>query len=278
VSDALKGPFVVTSRAHSGSRVLAEALVRNKVWMGELTASFDARGFGNDSEVVRKLMRHGSRYHRKDESVREHAREMARGVVRHARESMPADGDYLAFGWKQPRTNFYVEVLMDAVPEAKVLHLIRDGRDCMLSRIRSATKIYKPGGRLLIYGNRRYPVADTSAEYIKEHRNELEMHLWVTSVRMGMKGRKYPERYLEVFYEDLCREPIPTLEKVFAFLGMPFLDETREWAAANIRQSRIGKWVGREEELKEAIAIGEPLLRELGYLDAPAHEPSPVAQ
>lgn len=232
----------------------------------KLNSSLDGEDFGDGNEVIRKVMRNAFRYHRKDEAYREATRQMVRDVVQTARDSCPNEADYFGFGWKHPRTNYYTEVLLDAEPDAKVVHLIRDGRDCMLSRIASAVKITKPGGRLLVFGDRHYET-DQSDEYIRTHRNELEMHLWVTSLKMGMKGRNYPGRYLEVRYEDICMDPIPSLQRVFDFLEVPMLDETREWAVANIKQSRIGKWVGREEELKNAIAIGEPMLRELGYLD-----------
>ena len=41
------------------------------------------------------------------------------------------------------------------------------------------------------------------------------MQFWVTAVRLGMKGRAYRGRYLEVFYEDLCRRPLETTAAVF---------------------------------------------------------------
>lgn len=159
---------------------------------------------------------------------------------------------------------------MDAYPEAKVVHLIRDGRDTMLSRLDSRMrKLDDPGNRLMIFGDEHvshYRGQPLSRELVEEYRNEIEMEHWVTAVRFGMRGRKYAERYMEVLYEDLCSHPAETLGRVFEFLEVPYRAEARAWVIANASAARMGKWKANHEELKDAIAIGAPLLEELGYV------------
>ena len=89
--------------------------------------------------------------------------------------------------------------------------------------------------------------------------------LWREVVETARRARDQIERYLEVRYEDLCRHPVRTLGEVFDFLGVPYRKSARDWIAANASTEGIGKWRGREGELADAIKLGEPLLRELGY-------------
>ena len=47
------------------------------------------------------------------------------------------DDSKKSFGWKFGEPLFTSQILMETFPTAKVIHLIRDGRDVMLSRIKS---------------------------------------------------------------------------------------------------------------------------------------------
>ncbi len=64
------------------------------------------------------------------------------------------------FGWKFGLTAFLTPLISDTFPKAKVLHIIRDGRDIMLSRldIRMPDFIYPeifiPLNRLMMFGNK----------------------------------------------------------------------------------------------------------------------------
>jgi hypothetical protein len=149
---------------------------------------------------------------------------------------------------------------------------VRDGRDAMLSRLESRmNRLDDPINRLVVFGDPsldQYRGRPLTPELIAEYRNEIEMHHWVNAVRFGMRARRYGDRYMEVRYEELCERPEATLATVFEFLDVPFRHQAREWIRENASTRAIGKWRGREDELCDAIRIGEPLLDELGYLEA----------
>jgi hypothetical protein len=178
--------------------------------------------------------------------------------------------EWVAYGWKRGLTVFMVEIILDAYPQAKVVHLIRDGRDVMLSRLDARmSRLHDPVNQLTIFGKSgitTYRGKPLTPEAVAEYRDELEMHHWVTAVRFGMRGRRYGKRYKEVRYEDLCTHPSDTLGAVFDFLDLPFSPKAREWITANASAQRIGKWQDRAHALKPSISIGEPLLQELGYM------------
>jgi Sulfotransferase family len=178
------------------------------------------------------------------------------------------------------KTPIYVESMPDiqsALPEARFVHLIRDGRDVALSRMRRALDKPPPVWRIAENWKRRIEAARRDAAELR--------------------------RYLEVRYEDLVRDTEPTLRRVCELVELRFdpamLDyhvraeeRLREMAgdlparggkalrpgaerlAAHAlarerpRPERIGAW--REEMSPDDAAAFEEaagdLLTELGYL------------
>src|SRR5262245_54384720 len=266
----MKGPFVIFCRNHSGSRMLCEAFRQNGFWMGSCeNRSRDAEEFADEKPEIRHLVREAFRYRDLPRAQRQRLQEILRGLAGTIERNCPDPERRAAYGWKRIITTFTVEIFLDAFPEGKAVHLIRDGRDVMLSRAkRKIGHLEDPFNRLVVFGNAdvsEYRGKRLTPELVEEYRNEIEMQYWVTAVRFGMRGRVDPERYLEVFYEDLCRRPLDTLATVFAFLDVPFRPSAEAWIAANVFTARIGKWMEHEAALQPAISIGEPLLRELGY-------------
>ena len=266
----MKGPYFIICRGHSGSRLLAEAFLRNRLWMGlSENPQRDAREFNQGNRIVRYLIQAGFQYAHLPDRERTQLQDLARSLVERSKRHCPDPEARLGFGWKRAVTTYMCEIVLDAYPQAQVVHLVRDGRDAMLSRLDARMRdLTDPLNRLVVFGD---PAISTYrdrplAQAVEEYRNEIEMHHWVTAVRFGMRARRYSGRYREVRYEDLCRQPAATLASICDFLDLPLLREAREWICANAATHSIGKWIGHEAELAEATRIGEPLLRELGYL------------
>jgi hypothetical protein len=229
----------------------------------------DAEEFKQTSPVTRYLVQDGCRYSDLPQGSRRQLQVLFRELVEQSKRNCPDPDGRIAFGWKRAITTFTCEIFLDAYPEARTVHLVRDGRDAMLSRLNARMNhLDDPLNRLVVFGDpsvteyRNRPLSQA----VELYRNELEMLHWVTAVRFGLRARRYRGRYLEVRYEDLCEKPEQTMETVFNFLEVPFREEARTWIKANASTRSIGKWRGREGELEEATRIGEPLLRELGYI------------
>lgn len=228
----------------------------------------DASEFSQGKAEVRQLVRAAFRYPEMTNAEKKRVQGVMISLVEGSKRNCPDPENRVAFGWKRPVTTFTCEIFLDAYPEAKTIHLVRDGRDVMLSRLNFRMKnLHLPINRLVVFGDaavssyRGQPLTEAVAAF----RNEIEMHHWVTAVRFGMRGRQYGDRYLEIRYEDLCRYPARTLSTVFEFLDVPFLETVRDWITEKASVRGIEKWKGREEELSDAIRIGEPLLKQLGY-------------
>ncbi len=265
-----KGPFPILGRGHSGGRLLCEAYIRAGVRMGQVhPLRKDTAFFAIRNPVIHEVCMAAFRYPRMGEEARGRLQEKLRSEVeRFHREEIGEPGP---FGWKIGVTLFTLPVLLDAFPQARVVHLIRDGRDVMLSRLdaRIARLHQRPVDRLTVFGDSEvthFRGEPLGPEVIERYRTELELQHWITAVRFGMQGRSRPGQYLEVRYEDLCREPVPTLERVFAFLRLPLGDAAREWISGAARTDRIGKWRALPSEtLEPLIAPARELLTQLGY-------------
>jgi hypothetical protein len=148
----------------------------------------------------------------------------------------------------------HIPLIDEVYPEARFIHIIRDGRDVARSIVRQE---WGP---------------NTVAEAASEWRDS------VSNGRDAARGTLSPERYREVRYEALLADPEPEIAALYAFIGLdpgvglgPALAEARRHA--NVGPSARGgvgveKW--RDEWSAEQVAEFEEtagaLLRELGYM------------
>jgi hypothetical protein len=122
------------------------------------------------------------------------------GAVRSVYAAYAAAHGAERYGDKTPPFVLHMELLAGLFPEARFVHLIRDGRDVARSLVQTS---FGPNGlaRAAEVWTRRVTRGRTSGE------------------RLG------PRRYLEVRYESMVGDPAATLLTVCAFLGLEFRDE-----------------------------------------------------
>jgi sulfotransferase family protein len=169
-------------------------------------------------------------------------------------------------GNKTPDSVRRIETLHALWPDARFVHLVRDGRDVALSLMNWRRVRNKKPGTFPTWN--KDPVS-TAALW------------WELNVRCGRNAGKWlgPELYYELRYESLIANPAEECTKICAFLGLPF-DEVilrfhekpeegmppqgSEWqpVTAGLRDWRT-QMTTEGAELFEAAA-GE-LLAELGY-------------
>lgn len=268
----MQGPYPIFCRGHSGGRLVCEAFIRNGISMGNVTrAHKDSEFFSiRTNEKIRELILHAYDYLNAEAAAQLRLQAvMKQAVTEFVAAEIQHEG---RLGWKIDPTLFTLPVFMEAFPRAKAVHVIRDGRDVMLSRLDARIEhLDDPVNRVMVFGSAKVetfmgrPI--NLEKTIKKLRNELEILHWVTAVEYGLHGRKYGDRYLEVKYEDLCAAPLAQFQTIFEFVGVPFLDETKAWLKQAASTNRIGKWKTLPEELLAApLQIGGALLRKLGYL------------
>ena len=146
------------------------------------------------------------------------------------------------------------------VPDAQVVHIVRDPRDVVASSLET-------------------PWTETSARQLAREWRRFTLENVAVGARAG------PGSFLQVRYEDLTRDPEAVLRTVFAFLGEDFdqgavTDMTRRrptiaksaapWQARvlePVTTSRQGRWqerLTRAQRIAVTATIGD-LLPALGY-------------
>ena len=136
-------------------------------------------------------------------------------------------------GEKTPRYVRYLPLLASLFPWAKIVHIIRDGRDVALSMLDWARPDRGPG-RFQLWQDR--PVAVCALSW--------RWHV-TTGRRDGIRlGR---DRYHEVRYEDLVAKPEEALRRIAHFLELDFAPEMLRYHEGKERSdpglSTKGRWL-----------------------------------
>lgn len=131
-------------------------------------------------------------------------------------------------GDKTPDYVRAIKLLSRLFPQARFVHIVRDGRDVTLSLLDWA-RIHRRGpARLPLWDEE--PVA-ACAQW------------WSGMLERGRRdgARLGPDRYLEIRYEDLTTEPADTLHRIAAFLRLPFAEEMLSYHEDQPRLRRPGR-------------------------------------
>ena len=117
---------------------------------------------------------------------------------------------------KTPQNVRHIDYIFAHFPNAKFIHVIRDGRDVVCS-VRTHPRFRIVNGEK-VPTNIRRPLAPC-------------IDNWLRDTAAGMKSRGRPN-YYEVHYEQLVESPEPTLRRLCEFIGEPWdgrmLDYHRE--------------------------------------------------
>jgi hypothetical protein len=154
---------------------------------------------------------------------------------------------------KTPRNVRHIERIMDYFDgRVKFIHIIRDGRDVVLSQ---------------------HP--DKKGYWVDPRR-------WVDDVKEGLKHADHPN-VLTIYYENLVRDYEGTLKQILDFIGEPFASELKQWhehtslkksnawheGVRKLSDRSIGKWRKKQNQSRvEAFMKNEQarkLLEQLGY-------------
>ena len=155
------------------------------------------------------------------------------------------------WGDKSPNLQHYMNDLMLLIPEAKILHIVRDGRA------------------------NAYSMATRSYQNL-----ELSAQKWVDGNIFGLVNQQIlgKENYKILQYEKLLTNPEDELKTVCDFLEIPFsetmldlsdnpLAEEKRYVKSFFDTSKIDSWKQKlsKKELKKVETIQGDLLEKLGY-------------
>ena len=280
--DQCKGPVVIVARAHSGTRALAEAFSLNQIFMGaNISEDF------LDSEdwwyrftyplITSDFFPHWHHYWG-DQTFQKQLEFYLADTLSHFFYNREDIKSNLTWGWKISESIFLMPIIKKYFPQAKFIHLIRDGRDVVLSDngyfhltdCQLATTWLEKGkeeikkfigvNRLNFYDrqNKKFCLNVTfntstikhwqgidlfSSEDLIKNKYKIQMQSWINCVQTGRKyGQQFLDSYYELKYEDFCINPVEEISKVFSFLEIEMQPKMLNYLQNRLYQQSIGKW------------------------------------
>lgn len=191
----------------------------------------------------------------------------------------------ILFLYKEPFLCFAAQDFFDFFPNAKFIHIIRDGRDNadslergypdalsdkVLSNEFLALNKNSEIGFFREYAGQFVPWWVKNGEedvFLKSPRYARCILLWKEMVIRGRSLNKYgDERYLEIRYEDFVRYPFEKSELILNYLGFELNTKmSRKLRQAFPRSIGISKKNQNKETLDLAYKFAGDLLEDLGY-------------
>lgn len=165
---------------------------------------------------------------------------------------------------KCPRNGMRMEFLREIFPDARFIHLIRDGRAVS----RSVLEQRERSGDMMKWWDVR-PIGWRQWE--KEPPVASVAHQWRSVVQFVHDvGQTMPtDQYMEIRYEDFTRDPVKLLGRVCSFMGVAWSDEAIRAASRSI-ESRNDKWE-KSFSVDDVTVMNQIMgdgLKAYGYLDS----------
>lgn len=263
--DDVAGPIVVINKSHSGSRLLARMLIDQGVYLGAgLNESLDA-------EYLVPLVEYLVCEYYPDYSAlwRSERDQVLEDLLRYGFDALMKDmtARHTRWGWKLGETTYILPVIQALFPDARVIHIIRDGRDVAFSDHVAPhdafwKKVYFNSCDISRWRGRRLSwraYRRASHLYNAQH--------WVNSVTVGRAyGSMLGERYREVRYEDLCRDYVKVSEELLRWLGLDADHPALREQAQSIHTRRIGRFHAQPwYKRRQVLAVAGPALKSMGY-------------
>jgi hypothetical protein len=250
----LKSPIVICGTGGSGSRVIVRILRRAGCFFGaNLNDAEDSQFFPKlyDRWVNRYVLRKIAPLCREEKRLM--LRDFTAAVARH-RFAMRNDND--PWGWKEPRSIFFLPFLNRQWPGARFIHIIRDGRDMAFST--NQNQLRKHGPSVL------------GAEITDAPDPVKSAFLWA---RLNTEAASYGEvhmagRYLRVKFERLCTNPQETIVSIFRFLDLPRVELDLEMVCEVSAPRSIGRWEteGSPSVIDSIYSGAGAALKRFGYI------------
>lgn len=202
------GPLVIGATGGSGTRVIAR-LARH--------AGYDLGHNLNEAEDALEFYSFHEKWINPFVSAEGHGRSLSESdsalmnadfrsaLERHCPVPLRTDGRW---GWKAPRSIYLLAFLHRQLPGLKFIHVLRDGRDMVLSP--NQNQLRKHGAAVLPWRERWFRPTPERALLLWERVNLPAAELGESDLR---------ENYLRVRFEDLCAKPVETTARIMNFLG-----------------------------------------------------------
>jgi len=268
----LPPPVVIFNKSHSGSRLLARLVRTTGIYMGA------HQNESGDSEDILELVEYVVEHYYPDfnrlwRSGESPDAELCSLITRAIRRHL--DGtETQRWGWKLSETGYILPLVDYLFPQARYLHLIRDGRDIAFSNHVPPfnafwQKIYTNAAGMRYWRGLWFGRMSKLAYRVDPLPYNIQH--WINSVTVGRQfGSMLRERYMETRYEDLCLRFDAEALRILSFIDAPNDMTAIATLRSDVAQSAIGKFRHHLPWQRwRAERLARPLLIALGYVREP---------
>lgn len=208
---------------------------------------------------------------------------------------------------KSPPNALRIAFVHELLPEARIIHIYRDGRAMLRSQIDRYEKFESYNvansahrdhifGRLAITPWWEWPAylprfaGGLARRILKKevgwfgirhpgwkrdrrtlNRTQVIARQWASALELSLPELEAlpPGSWLNLRYEDVVSDPDPWFRRICAFCGVDPGEDYFAMVRERIHPGSLHKWKDEltQHELEQAMPIMEPMLRRLGYLD-----------
>ena len=251
----MAGPLVIGATGGSGTRVVARIARHAGYDLGRnLNEAEDALEFYSFHEQwinpFISAESDGSSLSKPDSDLMDI--EFQSALERHCPASLRIDRPW---GWKAPRSIYLLPFLHRHLPDFKFIHVLRDGRDMVLSP--NQNQLRKHGPVIMTWQERWFRSPPERALLLWERVN-------LQAAEFGQSDLR--ENYLLVRFEDLCAKPVEATARIINFLGARIDPEAIARAEVS-PPSTLQRWRNYPPKLIAKLEqLGGNSLRKFGYL------------
>ena len=248
---AKQKPVILMGRGHSGTRVLSWICTHLGVNLGtrDDLATGDVSDTRFSNEIVAIAVQSVG-VTRPDQVKPRLADRFRRAVYKYFVALGPPQTPW---GWKFPETYLIGPCVATVFPEARYLHLVRDGRD-LAFKSHLTDNPRRKLGRLVLKttGSLRSP----------RHLQAAQSWSYQVDQFDAFRASLPPGRILDLTFEQICANPGQATARICSFLGMPMTEGCRRYLDEEIDAGKISQHRELDPALvREAEAAIAPTLR-----------------
>ena len=151
-----------------------------------------------------------------------------------------------------PRNVFYIADILRLYPEARIINMIRDPRDVLLSQKRKWKRRFLGGNDM--------PMKESLRDWVNYHPITIS-HIWRTAINAADRFHQH-ERVRSIYFERLLTDPEATVRSLCGFLGLTYVPDMLQVphvgsSVADDRPEHLGINPDRARSWEGGAAAGE---------------------
>lgn len=165
---------------------------------------------------------------------------------------------------KSPLNTYRIPYLLEMFPEARFIHLVRDGRAVVASYVKRQYARIQKHPEPFRAADAHYSYDGLAVKLAEFWQATIEK-VSIVDKELGLVGQK---RLLEVTYESLCTEPKTTMSKICRYLDIdPSRFLSKAWKVEVRSQNHKWREVLSPDLADQVTFAMNPILAQRGYIE-----------